>query len=58
MPRVPAIEAMIDEHIGRLDSYAIPLSWQFPENGVLHFLSPGKQKNGDYPGDLERPGLG
>ena len=31
-----------------LKSYAIPLSWQFPENGVLHFLSSGKQTNGDY----------
>ena len=44
----PTIDAMIDEHIGRITSYAIPLSWQFPENGVLHFLSPGKQKNGDF----------
>jgi len=45
---LPAINAMIDEHIGRLGSYVIPLSWQFPDDGVLHFLSPGKQNNGDY----------
>jgi tetratricopeptide (TPR) repeat protein len=45
---LPGISAMIDEHIGRLDDYVIPLSWQFPEDGALHFLSPGKQTNGDY----------
>jgi tetratricopeptide (TPR) repeat protein len=49
---LPAIDAKIDEHIGRLDGYVIPLSWQFPEDGVLHFLSPGKQNNGDYQATL------
>lgn len=43
-----AISAIIDQHIGRLDGYVIPLSWQFPDDGALHFLSPGKQDNGDY----------
>lgn len=45
---LPAISAMVDEHISRLDGYVIPLSWQFPSDGVLHFLSPGKPNNGDY----------
>ena len=49
---LPAISAMIDEHVGRLDSYAIPLSWQFPDDGALHFLSSGKQNNGDYQATL------
>lgn len=49
---LPAINAKIDEHIGRLDGYVIPLSWQFPADGALHFLSPGKQNNGDYQATL------
>ncbi len=49
---LPAIRAIIDEHIGRLDGYVIPLSWQFPDDGTLHFLSPGKQNNGDYQATL------
>jgi len=47
-----AITVMIDEHIGRVKDYAIPLNWQFPEPGALHFLSPGKQANGDYEATL------
>ena len=47
-----AITAMIDEHIGRVKDYAIPLNWQFPKPGALHFLSPGKQTNGDYEATL------
>lgn len=49
---LPAINAKIDEHVGQLDGYAIPLSWQFPGDGALHFLSPGKQNNGDYQATL------
>src|SRR6185437_15780690 len=49
---LPAISAIIDEHIGRLDGYVIPLSWQFPDDGALHFLFPGKQNNGDYQATL------
>jgi tetratricopeptide (TPR) repeat protein len=47
-----AIDAKIDEHVGRLDGYVIPLSWQFPDDGALDFLSPGKQNNGDYQATL------
>jgi tetratricopeptide (TPR) repeat protein len=49
---LPVISAVIDKHIGRLDGYVIPLSWQFPDDGALHFLSPGKQNNGDYEATL------
>ncbi len=49
---LPAISKMINEHIDRLDSYVIPLTWQFPGDGALHFLSPGKQNNGDYQATL------
>lgn len=52
MAALPAISGMIDEHVGRLDDYVIPLSWQFPDDGTLHFLSPGKQNNGDYQATL------
>jgi tetratricopeptide (TPR) repeat protein len=45
---LPAISAVIDEYIDRLGGYVIQLSWQFPDDGALHFLSPGKQSNGDY----------
>jgi MinD-like ATPase involved in chromosome partitioning or flagellar assembly/tetratricopeptide (TPR) repeat protein len=47
-----AITAMIDDHIGRVKDYAIPLNWQFPEPGALYYLSPGKQTNGDYEATL------
>jgi cellulose biosynthesis protein BcsQ/tetratricopeptide (TPR) repeat protein len=47
-----AITAIIDEHIGRVRDYAVPLSWEFPGNGVLHFLSSGKQAGGDYQATL------
>jgi hypothetical protein len=42
-----AVTRLIDEHI-EVQDYAVPLSWQFPDPGILHFLSPGKQQNGDY----------
>jgi MinD-like ATPase involved in chromosome partitioning or flagellar assembly len=42
------ITAMIDKHISEVRNYTIPLTEKFPEPGALHFLSPGKQTNGDY----------
>lgn len=47
-----AITVMIGEHIERVKDYAIPLQWEFPDQGVLHLLSPGKQTNGDYQATL------
>jgi Tetratricopeptide repeat/NB-ARC domain len=47
-----AITELVDKHIGRVEKYTIPLTWQFPDGGVLHFLSSGKQANGDYQASL------
>ncbi len=46
------ITSVVNEHIRRVKDYVIPLSWQFPGEGILHFLSPGKQANGDYQATL------
>ena len=43
-----AVNAIIGKHVDRVEQHAVPLSWQFPDQGALHFLSPGKQNNGDY----------
>ena len=42
------VNKLVDEHIDRVKDYAIPLIWQFPDEGALYFLSPGKQGNSDY----------
>lgn len=47
-----AIAGIINEHIVRVRDYAVPLSWEFPDKGALHFLSSGKQANGDYQATL------
>ena len=47
-----AIAEIIEEHIERVSDYAIPLAWQFPDEGSLYFLSPGKLANGDYQATL------
>ncbi len=44
-----AVAAIVDECVGLVANYTIPLSWQFPDGGVLHFLTSGKQTaDGDY----------
>ena len=43
-----AVTGLIDLHIGLGMDYALPVDWDFPSPGALHFLSPGKQQNGDY----------
>lgn len=43
-----AVAKLVAEHISNVLSYAIPLNWKFPGQGVLHFLSSGRQRNGDY----------
>lgn len=47
-----ALTTIIDEHIGPVEDYTITLNWQFPDQGVLHFLPPGRQTNGDYQATL------
>jgi MinD-like ATPase involved in chromosome partitioning or flagellar assembly len=39
---------LVDEHIDRLGDYTLPLMWQFPGRGALHFLPPGRQQDSDY----------
>jgi MinD-like ATPase involved in chromosome partitioning or flagellar assembly len=43
-----ALTELIEKHIDQVENYAIPLNWQFPDPGALHFLSSGRQTNGDY----------
>src|SRR6476646_6930311 len=43
-----AVNTLVDEHIDQVEDYIIPLTWQFPDEGALHLLSPGKQGNSDY----------
>src|SRR5579859_8207184 len=33
----PAISGIIDEHIDRVNGYAIRVEWEFPDEGALHF---------------------
>ena len=47
----PAIKEIIDEHIHLVSNYAIPITWEFPADGFLHFLSPGKLTD-DYTATL------
>ena len=42
-----AVTRLVDEHVSRLEAYAIPLDWEFPGEGALNYLSSGKS-NGDY----------
>lgn len=46
------VTELIRKYIGLVKQYALPLTWQFPGQGVLHYLSSGKQKNGDYQSTL------
>ena len=43
----PAVSEIIYSHIRRVGEYCIPVNWQFPGQGSLEYLSPGKQ-NRDY----------
>src|ERR1700733_13176034 len=38
-----AVIGLIDQHVGLGMDYALPVYWDFPGYGALHFLSPGKQ---------------
>ncbi len=42
------ITGIINKHVDQVKDYAVPLNWEFPDGGVLHFLSPGGQEEGDY----------
>jgi len=42
------VTELIHKYIVLVKQHAVPLTWQFPGRGTLHYLSSGKQKNGDY----------
>ena len=39
---------LTDELVSHVGQYVIPVNWQFPENGAIDFLTPGRQENGNY----------
>jgi MinD-like ATPase involved in chromosome partitioning or flagellar assembly/tetratricopeptide (TPR) repeat protein len=43
-----AIAQIIDEYVGDVSGLAIPVSWRFPDDGVIHLLPPGRQEDGVY----------
>jgi tetratricopeptide (TPR) repeat protein len=43
-----AVTELIEESVRTLSRFATPVDWRFPDDGVIHFLSPGKQDNGVY----------
>ena len=40
-----AIAALIEESASQVSGYVVPVGWQFPGNGAIDFLSPGRQAN-------------
>jgi cellulose biosynthesis protein BcsQ len=42
-PALDAISALIDESVSQLSGYVVPVGWQFPGNGTIDFLPPGRQ---------------
>ena len=43
-----AVARLIDESVRNASHLAVQLSWRFPDDGAIHFLSPGQQDNGVY----------
>ena len=43
-----AIITLIDGYVREVSRLAVPVSWRFPDDGTIHFLSPGQQDNGVY----------
>jgi cellulose biosynthesis protein BcsQ/tetratricopeptide (TPR) repeat protein len=41
----PQITAFIDGSASRVGEYVVPVGWQFPGDGIIDFLSPGRQTN-------------
>ena len=41
----PQITALIDGSASRVGEYVVPVGWQFPGDGTIDFLSPGRQTN-------------
>jgi tetratricopeptide (TPR) repeat protein len=51
-PEQDAMTALIGKQVSGLTDYAVPVTWQFPDAGAIHFLSPGKQDKGVYEATL------
>ena len=47
-PDQEAITGLIDEYVHEVSRLAVPVSWRFPDDGAIHYLSPGQQDNGVY----------
>lgn len=48
-PMAPeVIASVIDNSVRRVSEFMVPVNWGFPDDGVIHFLSPGQQDNGVY----------
>ena len=43
-----AVARLTGELVSHVGQYVIPVNWQFPENGAIDFLTPGRQGNGVY----------
>ena len=39
---------LIEDFVRTVSQLTIPVNWRFPDDGVIHFLSPGQQDNGVY----------
>ena len=48
-PAAPeTVSRIIDESIREVSHLTVPVNWRFPDDGVIHFLSPGQLDNGVY----------
>jgi len=43
-----AITSHIDDYVRGLGRLVVPVSWRFPDDGTIHFLSAGQQDTGVY----------
>jgi tetratricopeptide (TPR) repeat protein len=46
--RAEAVTRIIDAAVRDVSHLVVPVSWRFPDDGAIHFLSPGQQDNGVY----------
>jgi tetratricopeptide (TPR) repeat protein len=40
--------SIINDSVRAVSQLTVPVNWRFPDNGDIHFLSPGQQDNGVY----------
>jgi hypothetical protein len=46
--RAGEVAKIIDAAVRDISNLVVPVSWRFPDDGAIHFLSPGQQDNGVY----------